>query len=105
MRIVAAIGGSVLLQDYSNFVKIEKKIIFEKEYESGRIIDAFSKLKNIILNSRLMDYIENNIVSANLLLKDRIKNIKTKSSTYLSLLISITLTYIRCKTSKKLNQR
>ena len=96
---------SVLLQDYSNFVKIEKKIIFEKEYESGRIIDAFSKLKNIILNSRLMDYIENNIVSANLLLKDRIKNIKTKSSTYLSLLISITLTYIRCKTSKKINKK
>ena len=96
---------SVLLQDYSNFVKIDNKIIFEKEYESGRIIDAFSKLKNIILNSGLMDYIKTNIVGANLLIKDRIKNIKTKNSTYLSLLISITLSYIRCKSSKKINPK
>jgi len=52
---------SVLLHDYSNFKKVENKIIFEKEYESGRIIDAFSKLKNIILNSGLMEYIKSNI--------------------------------------------
>ena len=96
---------SVLLHNYSNFTKIENKIIFEKEYESGRIIDAFSKLKNIILNSRLMEYIENNIVTANLLIKDKIKNIKTKSSTYLSLIISITLSYIRCQPSKKINSK
>ena len=96
---------SVLLNDYSNFKKIQNKIIFEKEYESARIIDAFSKLKNIILNSNLMEYIKTNIVSANLLIKDRIKNIKTKPSTYLSLLISITLSFISCKPSKKINQK
>ena len=96
---------TVLLHDYSNFIKVENKIIFEKEYESGRIIDAFSKLKNIILNSGLLEYIKNNIAGANLLIKDRIKNIKTKNSTYLSLLISITLSYIRCKKSEKVNPR
>ena len=96
---------SVLLHDYSNFKKVENKIIFEKEYESGRIIDAFSKLKNIILNSGLMEYIKVNIVGANLLIKDKIKNIKTKTSTYLSLLISITLSYIRCKASNKINPK
>ena len=96
---------SVLLHDYSNFKKVENKIIFEKEYESGRIIDAFSKLKNIILNSGLMKYIKVNIVGANLLIKDKIKNIKTKTSTYLSLLISITLSYIRCKASNKINPK
>ena len=96
---------SVLLQDYSNLNIIENKIIFEKEYESARIIDAFNKLKNIILNSNLMNYIENNVITANLLIKDTIKNIKTKSSTYLSLLISITLSYIRCKISKKINPK
>ena len=96
---------SVLLYDYSSFKKIDNKIYFEKEYESGRIIDAFSKLKNIILNSPLMNYFKTNIVGANLLIKDKIKNIKTKSSTYLSLLISITLSFIRCKVSKKLNKK
>ena len=96
---------SVLLHNYSNFSKFENKIIFEKEYESGRIIDAFSKLKNIILNSRLMEFIENNVVTANLLIKDKIKNIKTKSSTYLSLIISITLSYIRCQPSQKINPK
>ena len=96
---------SVLLHDYTNFIKVGNKIIFEKEYESGRIIDAFSKLKNIILNSGLMEYIKNSIAGANLLIKDRIKNIKTKSSTYLSLLISITLSYIRCKNSNKINPK
>ena len=96
---------SVLLYDYSSFKKIDNKIYFEKEYESGRIIDAFSKLKNIILNSPLMNYFKTNIVGANLLIKDKIKNIKTKSSTYLSLLISITLSFIRCKGSKKLNKK
>ena len=94
-----------MLHDYSNFKKVENKIIFEKEYESGRIIDAFSKLKNIILNSGLMEYIKVNIVGANLLIKDKIKNIKTKTSTYLSLLISITLSYIRCKASNKINPK
>ena len=96
---------SVLLYDYSSFKKIDNKIYFEKEYESGRIIDAFSKLKNIILNSPLMNYFKTNVVGANLLIKDKIKNIKTKSSTYLSLLISITLSFIRCKGSKKLNKK
>ena len=91
---------SVLLNDYSSFKKIENKIYFDKEYESARIIDAFSKLKNIILNSSLMNYFKTNVVGANLLIKDKIKNIKTKSSTYLSLLISITLSFIRCKSSK-----
>ena len=52
-----------------------------------------------------MEYIENNIVTANLLIKDKIKNIKTKSSTYLSLIISITLSYIRCQPSKKINPK
>ena len=96
---------SVLLHDYSSFKKIENKIFFEKEYESGRIIDAFSKLKNIILNSPLMNYFKSNVVGADLLIKDKIKNIKTKSSTYLSLLISITLSFIRCKSSKNLNKK
>ena len=96
---------SVLLNDYSSFKKVENKIYFEKEYESSRIIDAFSKLKNIILNSPLMNYFKSNIVGANLLIKDKIKNIKTKSSTYLSLLISITLSFIRCKSAKKINPK
>ena len=91
---------SILLNDYSSFKKIENKIYFDKEYESERIIDDFSKLKNIILNSSLMNYFKTNVVGANLLIKDKIKNIKTKSSTYLSLLISITLSFIRCKSSK-----
>ena len=95
---------SVLLNDYSYFKKIDNKIYFEKEYESSGIIDAFSKLKNIILNSPLMNYLKKNVVGANLLIKDKIKNIKTKSSTYLSLLISITLSFVRCKSSKNLNQ-
>ena len=96
---------SVLLNDYSSFKKKENKIYFEKEYESSRIIDAFSKLKNIILNSPLMNYFKTNIAGANLIIKDKIQNIKTKSSTYLSLLISITLTFIRCKSAKKLNPK
>ena len=96
---------SVLLNDYSNFKKIENKIYFEKEYESSRIIDAFSKLKNIILNSPLISYFKANVVGANLLVKDKIKNIKFNSSTYLSLLISITLSFVRCKSSNNLNQK
>ena len=96
---------SVLLNDYSNFKIINNKIFFDKEYESNRIIDAFSKLKNIILNSALMDYLKTNVVGGNLLIKDKIKNIKTKSSTYLSLLISITLSFTRCKSSLDLNKK
>jgi hypothetical protein len=96
---------SVLLNDYSSFKKVENKIYFEKEYESSRIIDAFSKLKNIILNSPLMTYFKTNVVGADLLIKDHIKNINTKESTYLSLLISITLSFIRCKSSGKLNPK
>ena len=96
---------SVLLNDYSYFKKIENKIYFEKEYESSRIIDAFSKLKNIILNSPLVSYFKTNVVGANLLVKDTIKNIKSNSSTYLSLLISITLSFVRCKSSSNLNKK
>ena len=96
---------SVLLNDYSCFKIIDNKIYFDKEYENSRIIDAFSKLKNIILNSSLMNFLKANVVSADLLIKDKIKNIQTKSSTYLSLLISITLSFTRCKCSKELNKK
>jgi hypothetical protein len=51
---------------------------FEKEYDTSKILDAFTKLKNIILNSPLMNYFKSNIVGANLLIKDKIKKHSNK---------------------------
>ena len=94
----------VLLKDNAYFIQKDNQIFFEKEYESSRIIDAFSKLKNIILNSSVMNFFKLNTVNKNLLKKDIINNVNVAYSTYLSLLISISLSFIRLKCAENLDE-
>lgn len=95
----------LLDKDTSWFISPQKKLYFAKEYDNRRIIEAFRKLKNIIINlSELaINFFLNTTVTPSLLELDEIgKEISSYSRSisiehYLELMVSISLRFIQGK--------
>ena len=84
-----------------NLLFEEDQIYFEKEYNTEVILGAFSKLKNIILNSSISSFLFEEKVNCNKINLSKIGNPTLATLNYLCLLISIALrlTQARCKDS------
>ena len=91
----------ILLNDNICIKNDKEHILIEKEYNTVEIRKCYRRLKNIILNSQVMEFLIKNKVSQEILSFNNIKNLSSKNNNYLGLLISITLrfTQIKCLNS------
>ena len=78
---------------------------FLKVFDTLKILDAFSKFKNIILNCPLIDFLKEKNLPIELLSMIRFESFEKENMFYLQALISITLHYIRTNSSDKLNDK
>jgi hypothetical protein len=98
-KILDPIIGIFLSNDI-NLLFEEEQIYFEKEYNTVKILGAFSKLKNIILNSPFVSFlIDEKAINTDTINLEKIGNPTLATLNYLCLLISIALrfTQARCK--------
>ena len=96
-------------------VLLDKEIIFEKnaenntefinEFDTTKILDAFTKLKNMILYCPLMAYLQSESLPDEFISMIKFESFNQISMSYLQTLISITLHYTRTKSSDKLNEK
>ena len=87
-----------ILLDDNICIKTDKEhILIEKEYKASQIRKCFRRLKNIILNSSVMDFLVKQKASQEILCLNNIKGLCTKDFKYLGLLISITLRFTQAK--------
>ena len=90
----------IILNDEINFISDEQQIYFEKEYNTSKILDSFSILKSIILNSPIISFlIDEKEINNNEINLEKVGNRNFAKKNYLCLLISIALkfTQARCK--------
>ena len=100
-KILEPIIGIFLGEDI-NLLYEKDQYYFEKEYNTVKILEAFSKLKNIILNSQIISFLCNEKVkSINNKNLSKIGNPSLAKLNYLGLFISIALrfTQAKCKDS------
>ena len=92
------LGGDI------NLIFEGDKIYFEKEYNTGKILDAFSKLKNIILNSPIISFLtDERAISSDYINLNKIGNPTLATLNYLCLLISIALRFTQATCKKDAN--
>jgi hypothetical protein len=104
-KIIDPLLKVLLDRDTKWYISLKKQLYFVKEYDNRRIIEAFRKLKNIIINApeiAIAFFIEEKI-SQNLLDLDEIgKELRSVTKTitlefYLELLVTISLRFIQGK--------
>ena len=89
---------NILLDDQISIVTNDKdKIIIDKEYNTIEIRKAFRRLKNIILNSSVMDFLKKTKAPQEILSKKNLGKLSTTEFTYLALLIGVTLRFTQGK--------
>ena len=93
-----------LLLDDDICLKVEKEqILIEKEYDTKKIRSCFRRLKNIILNCNVMDFLIQTKASQDILALINMEELCVKDSQYLGLLIGITLRFTQAKCIESLN--
>ena len=94
----------IFLCDEINISFDKNLIFFEKEFNTSKILEGFSKLKNIILNSPIISFLtdEKKKYEDNLNLK-KLGKINLASLNYLGLLISISLRFTQAKCKLNVN--
>ena len=95
---------SILLDDKIPCISENNKLIIEKEFNTGIILDAFNKLKNIILNSQVMFFLKEEETSEEMKNIDILNNNKLVTLNYLKLLISISLHFTQIQCNQNLNE-
>ena len=85
----------------------EKDFYIQKEYDTKKILNSFRKLKNIILNSSIMDFLVENRPSDEILeiFKSK-KNLSLENleKTYIHILIAISLKFTQGKSQKNFSE-
>ena len=77
---------------------------FEREYDTSKILDAFTKLKNIILNSPIISFLSDySALNDNFRGDDEIEKLPLEKQNYLCLLISIALKFTQAKCKDNLS--
>ena len=102
----------ILLENQKGLQKINNHILIEKEYSTREIRKCFRRLKNIILNSPVMDFLiktqinqdikEMQEIQDNYILNNS-ENQNKKEFKYLDLLIVITLRFTQVKCAEILS--
>ena len=94
----------IFLCDEINILFDKNQVFFEKEFNTSKILEGFSKLKNIILNSPVISFLtdEKKKYEDNLNLQ-KIGNINLATLNYLCLLISISLRFTQAKCKKNIS--
>ena len=75
----------------------EEQMIIEKEYNTSEIRKSFRRIKNIILNSQVMEFLINTKIDQDITSLNYLDKVYTADSTYLELLIGITLKFTQGK--------
>ena len=78
---------------------------FTKEFDTSKILDAFIKLKNIILNCNIMEFLKTNKPLAEIISMINFKSFAKNDMYYIQTIISITLHYIRTKPLNNLEEK
>ena len=87
----------ILLDDKISMQNIKEQIIVDKEYNTVLIRKCLRRLKNIILNTSVMKFLTHSKVSQDILSLSNIGKLSISDSTYLGLLIGITLRFTQGK--------
>jgi len=87
-----------LLDPNIMLVKMENKLYYEKEYDTKKIMDSFLKLKNLILNSPIINFLDENRPN------DQIVNIFKGKKNFLIENVEITYFHILVAVSLKFTQ-
>ena len=93
----------ILLDDKICLIKNKENILIEKEYNSAQIRKCFRRLKNIILNSPVMDFLVKNEASQEITSSNNLKGLSIIDYKYLGLLIGITLQFTQAKCVESLS--
>ena len=93
----------LLLDSKIRLKKNKEHIITEEEYDTYQIIKCFRRLKNIILNSPVMDFLIQTTPSQEILSLDNLEKSDNKDIKYLLLLIKITLRFTQVKCVESLS--
>ena len=111
-KILDPLLAVLLSKETSWKLGIDNKIYFDKEYDNRRIMDTFRKLKNIIINvtDLSIKYFIQNPSNRELLKMDTFGQILEENkltmprSTYLQLMVSISLRFIQGKVISELSR-
>lgn len=94
----------VLLDKNITYSRDENKSNFTKEFDTSKILDAFIKLKNIILNCNIMKFLKKNKSMEEIISMINFKCFPENDMYYIQTIISITLHYIKTKPLDNLNE-
>jgi hypothetical protein len=86
--------------------KVEKveKVLFTKEFDTSKILDAFTKLKNIILTSQIIPFLlDEKAIQIEKINFSKIGNLILATLNYLCLLICISLRFTQAKCLKEMS--
>ena len=111
-KIIDPLLKVLLDRDTKWYISFKKQLYFTKEYDNRRIIEAFRKLKNIIINvpDVAVNHFVNKLVSKDLIYLDEfgreLKSVTRSISIehYLELLVSISLRFIQGKFIESISQ-
>ena len=111
-KIIDPLLKVLLDRDTKWYISFQKQLYFTKEYDNRRIIEAFRKLKNIIINvpEVAVNHFVNKLVTKDLIYMDdfgrELKSVTRSISIehYLELLVSISLRFIQGKFIESISQ-
>ena len=86
-----------LLDDKIGMNINEDQISIDKEYDTFEIRKSFRRLKNIILNSPVMDFLTKSKIGKGILSLDNLNKLCLTDNTYLGLLVGISLRFTQLK--------
>ena len=90
----------ILLDESIMMVKMENKFFIEKEYDTKKIMDSFLKLKNLILNSPIINFLDINKPSDEIVSIFKGKQnflIENVEITYFHILVAVSLKFTQGK--------
>ena len=95
---------NILLNDKISLQNNNNQIIVDKEYNTIEIRKCFRRLKNIILNTSVMEFLKETKVPQEILSCKNMDKLCTTDFTYLALLIGITLRFTQGKCQDSLSR-
>ena len=112
-KIIDPLLKVLLDKDTTWYISFQKQLFFTKEYDNRRIIEAFRKLKNIIINApeiSIKYFVEKPITQTLIDMDELGRQIRSVSKSislehYLDLLVSISLRFIQGKFIESISQK
>ena len=94
----------IFLSDEINFIFGEQQTYFKQQYNATKILVAFSRLKNIILNSPIIGFLtDEKAINIKKKYLEKIGNLTLATLNYLCFLISIALRFAQARCKEDVN--